>query len=199
MKQTPTPSKRKRRPDWLRIQRAYVEGCLDGDRHTFPSLAELSERFGVPLRTIEEHSRLEDWPGQRAAFLRRIAAESQAEIARCLAEELSESCVTLAVRAFRRFSDIADAAYQLLKDSTDLKPRDLKVICETIKTAVEQQRLALGLTTDHKSYEISVEDWRSELIRALKEGRLTPEELEAALGREEAQEILAQAQRLSMS
>lgn len=189
------------RIDWLAARRFYVEGFIEPKthRHCFPTLREVAERFGVGVRTVEERSSKEGWPGLRAEFLREIAVNSQEIAARKIAEEIGETQVTLVLRTFRKFHELAETAYSLLRYPSALRPRDLKTIAETIKIAVEQQRLCLGLVSDRKAYEISVEDWRLELVQALREGRLTVEELREALGEEEARAILAKAQRLSMS
>lgn len=198
-------TKRKRRIDWLAARRYYVEGWVDSktQRHEFPVLEEVAAKFGAGIRTVEEHSSKEDWPGQRAEFLRRIAVDSQAAIARRVAEELGETVVTLALRAFRRFRVIEDAAFAKLakldaqgrptgQPNLDLKPNDYRALVETIKTAVEQQRLILGMVTDRTAVDVKLSDWRTELIEALRQGKLTAEELREALG-DDAEEILEKA------
>lgn len=180
------------RIDWIAARRYYVEGYLDPEtqRHVFPTLEEVAAKFGASVSAVRHRAAAERWTEQRTQFLHAIAQRSQEEAARRIAEEIGETQVTLAVRAFRRFLEIEEAASSLLSES--LGPRNLKVLAETLKTCFEQQRLILGMTLERTALDVKVTDWRVELAEALKRRWISADEVRKALG-EDAEELLKQA------
>jgi len=187
-------ARRKRRINWLEIKRYYIEGVIDPKRgrHVFPTLDQVAERFHASKSSVYHRAAEEGWTRLRAEYLQRIAETAREETARHIAEALSETQVTLAVRAFQRFSEIADAAHRMLIDSDSLKPQGLKALVETMKIAFEQQRLILGQAQGHTTLNVKVSDWRNEIVAALKRRQISADEVREALG-EEAEELLERA------
>ena len=68
--------------DWLTIRNDYISGG--------GSYRKLSEKYGVPLRTIAKHAKDEDWQQQKAENLNIIAMEVQQKTKEKIAESESE-------------------------------------------------------------------------------------------------------------
>jgi hypothetical protein len=67
--------------DWNTIEQEYVEGVANekGER-SYPTLEELSVKYGIPAKTVRSHSSKGHWKNKRRAF--RAELEEQARIIR---------------------------------------------------------------------------------------------------------------------
>lgn len=94
--------------DWLAVKRRYVEGVYDNDRkaHTFPSLTQVAEHFGIPSNRVREKSASDGWVGAREQY------QAQLEVTRqqARAAALARSGLDLDDRAL----DVSKAGLQLV-------------------------------------------------------------------------------------
>lgn len=94
--------------DWPTVKRRYVEGVYDNDgkKHTWPSLRQLSEHFGIPTNRLGEKSAADGWVGARTQYQAQVETTRQ----QARAAALARSAVELDDRAL----DVSKAGMQLV-------------------------------------------------------------------------------------
>lgn len=80
----------RRRYDWPAIRARYVEGHPEGDRHVWPTLAEVAEHFNVSQYRVREVSASERWPQLRASQSAELEAERRRARTRVIATTAAE-------------------------------------------------------------------------------------------------------------
>ncbi len=96
------------KPNWNDISRIYIEGEINesGDR-VYPTLEELSQRFGFRNTTVRRHSSEEHWRDKRTAFQLEVEEQArQARIQKRIKEEsdLHDSIFTISKGAIRHLA-----------------------------------------------------------------------------------------------
>jgi hypothetical protein len=126
--------------DWVEVERMYVQGNPDpaqGPR--WPSLANIAQRVGASITTVEGRSRAGGWPEKRLAYQRQLRElEDQQHL-----EHLASFSVKSRVAFLGTGLRIQQKADEKLRDET-VDTTDLRRISGALKDAQQVVEVALG-------------------------------------------------------
>lgn len=178
------------------IRNAYILGIKNekGER-IYPTYEELRRKYGVSYDTLSRWAKQENWLKLREENRKALLEKSEKRTVEILADEIAENNREsfLGARDAFRLGRAGLREYykqlQEIKDDPNLTPEQrskalyglsgaYRNYTQSMVNAQKIARLAMGVATEN----VSVSDWRSELLELMKRGVLTREEIEAELG-----------------
>lgn len=163
--------------EWLEMRHRYVHGVIDDNgRREWPTVESLAKRFGISVPAVSRRVKLENWPGQRADFERRLRDQIDREKRKDLAKEASEFDLT----SLRLAKGLQNEIAQIIIDSQEqrrvykeelaaakaaglpapasvrvLVPATLNSLASALSIAQKVGRLAMGETTENANVNIN--------------------------------------------
>lgn len=138
--------------DWDKIAKEYIEGTVsdEGEIH-YPSLRELSDLEGVPMRSLARKCKDEQWALKRERFGNKLATKRQQK----KAETLSDEATRFDLSCFNISRDGAEKAKRMLAQTE--KPGDFAVLTKALKDLQAIAKTAIGDNGAGESAELKIE------------------------------------------
>lgn len=142
--------------NWEVIKSEYIEGVPSEERGelVYPSLRDLSEKYGVSQSTMRKRSAVEDWPTQRNMYQTKIEQMRREKKAKNLATksaEFDEEIYKIADIGMKHIQGHFLAAQERFRESRGLEPMTMSSL-EQLSRSLERfqriGRLALGEATE---------------------------------------------------
>ena len=135
----------------------FTQGCLnEAGIRIFPSIDDLSRKFGVSRSSLFKKCQKEGWHSERLQFQKKLAAElSKQAIASSInkAETIDSAILRIAARGLQLVED------KLNKDGSIISPTELKHL---LGSATEAQRLTQEVTVHLDTFADEIIDEEAE-------------------------------------
>ena len=110
--------------DWTKIRMEYIS--------TLCSYRDLSEKYGVPLRTLGRRAKQEDWPQARADFGHTVATKATQKIAEKQAKSFAEFVPVLEQGIVDISTKLLEKINETMEYGDAFSPRDLKSLSSMV-------------------------------------------------------------------
>lgn len=130
--------------DWAEAQKDYLTDAT-------MSYKDIAEKYGVSSTSVENHARGQGWVELR----NKLGEMSTNKILKKLANERSKANLRH-TKSYRKVQEIAEEMLRKLSldlaDGADVDTGDLKNLSHSLRTAIEGERIALGLPNNVKGF-----------------------------------------------
>jgi len=142
------------------IRQDYVLGYTKDGKLYYPSMRDLSNKYGIGLSVIGEHAKNDEWVAQRKIYQNKKRTATEQKIIENYSNEASQ----FDIKCFAGARDIIELTGKNIqrlnasKEPLTLREiKELKYLTEIRLNAQKEAKLALGEVTENEQHQITFE------------------------------------------
>jgi len=146
--------------NWEIIRQDYIQGYKKEGKLYYPSMRDLSKKYGIDIGVIGRRAKKDEWVAKRKIYINKLSTRTQQKAIENFSDEASKFDLECFVGA-RNIIEITKTTIEeykkRIKALNHQEIKNLKSLTEIRLNAQKEAKLSLGEATENNNTDIKVE------------------------------------------